>query len=408
MSSLRLLIFALAAAAAAPAWCQSLPDLAVAPGDVRIEMRGDGGYHLFIRRKPAVSCVLLTETTKDPSGKAANYAYRASDWNAVNGDEKRMLDGKLLDPAMKLFSLISSTPAADAAFGSAFHIYIPYLVQWGYPWSRHGEDRLGDGSFINIRTFSKPYGDYSGPFRDNPYLIRVSQRERPDPSLLVPRPPEAGRKTVLAAPEAPPEMPAAEPAKPKEGLYLKDTVEAFEDIAEKGSGDAEYAENPADIVPKVRRILSEAVGKRVDLVVCLDTTESMHDDIDAVKRDLVPMVRDSIAGFPSFRLGMVLYKDYYEEYMAKRIEFTQDFAAFQRHLEAVVVRGGGDMPEAVYEALYMAETEFSWAAEKRIVILVGDAPPHPLPRGKITRDMVMKAAAERGVELNVIIIPQPK
>lgn len=378
----------------------------MAPTDVRIEMRGDGGYHLFVRRKQAIACILLTETTKDPSGKADNYAYRALDWNPVNGGEKRLLDGKPLDPASKLFSLISSTPVADASFGSAFHLYIPYLVQWGYPWGRHGEDRLGDGSFVNIRAFSKPYGDYSGAFRDNPYLIRVSQLDRPDPSLLTPRPPEA-RKTVLVAPEIPPGKPA-EPVRKPEGLYLKDTVEAFKDIAEKGKGDAEFAENPADIVPKVRRILSGGAGRRVDLVICLDTTESMRDDIDAVKRDLVPMVRDSIKGFASFRLGMVLYKDYYEEYMVKKIDFTTDFASFQKQLEAVVVRGGGDMPESVYEALYSAETEFPWAAEKRIVILVGDAPPHPLPRGKVTRDMVMKSAAERGLELSVIIIPQPK
>jgi hypothetical protein len=61
--------------------------LSVAPRDLRIEQRNDGGYHLFIRAKPGLGSVLLTETTKDPLGKADNYAYRAEEWNPVNGDE---------------------------------------------------------------------------------------------------------------------------------------------------------------------------------------------------------------------------------------------------------------------------------------------------------------------------------
>jgi len=93
--------------------------------DVRIEARDDGGYNLYVREKPEIASVLLTESTKDPAMKADNFAYRATEYNEVNGNEKRMLNGRALPSAGKLYSLISSTPLPDAAFGRAFRILIP-------------------------------------------------------------------------------------------------------------------------------------------------------------------------------------------------------------------------------------------------------------------------------------------
>ncbi|MEJ5188528.1 MAG: hypothetical protein WHT84_04880, partial [Breznakiellaceae bacterium] len=151
-------------------------DLSIGPEDLRIEQRVDGGYHLFIRKKPDIGSVLLTESTRDPSGRADNYAYRAKDWNPINGDEIRYLDGKPIPPESKIYSLIDSTPEADSQFREAFHIYIPYILVYGYPWTRQGEVYVVDGTYLNIRAFAKPYGDYTGPFKDNPFVVRVVQK----------------------------------------------------------------------------------------------------------------------------------------------------------------------------------------------------------------------------------------
>lgn len=356
--------------------------LTLAPEDLRIEQRADGGYHLYIRAKPGLGSVLLTETTKDPAGKADNYAYRAPEKNPVNGDEKRLLDGKFLDPARGIWSLIDSTPEPDPELGSAFHIFLPWVVEYGYPWSRQGEVFLSDGTFVNIRAFPKPYADYTGGFRDNPYEIRVTQKPFPRP--------------------APPPTPPAEPDK---SLYMKETVRAFEAIAQAGKGDALFSTGREDINDKLGKILDTARGKSVDLVLCLDTTDSMKDDIDAVKESLPAMIRDRISEFRSFRLGLVLYKDYFEDYLTKRYDFTADFGAFTANVTAVRVAGGRDIPEAVYEALHEAATAFPWSAEARMIVLIGDAPPHPLPRGKIDRQAAQAAALDRGIEVSVIILP---
>ncbi|MDR2370731.1 MAG: hypothetical protein LBD71_04565, partial [Treponema sp.] len=57
-------------------------DLSVGRDDLRIEQGIDGGFHLYIRKKPGTGSVLLVESTRDPAMRSDNYAYRAPEWNA--------------------------------------------------------------------------------------------------------------------------------------------------------------------------------------------------------------------------------------------------------------------------------------------------------------------------------------
>jgi hypothetical protein len=347
-------------------------DLSIGPGDLRIEQRVDGGFHLFIRKKPGISSVLLTESTRDPALRSDNYAYRAAEWNSTNGDEIRLLDGVPIPRENNIYSLIDSSPETHPELGESFHIYIPYILYYGYSDTRHGEAYIVDGTYLNIRSFALPYGDYRGSFRDNPFILQVTQKPL----------------------EGPPE-----------DNYMKDTVDAFRDIARTGHGDLVYSTGPADLVEKIMDILEKEKDKNLDLVLCLDTTNSMRDDIDSIRELLIPKLSSIIAKFTGFRIGMVLYKDYFEEYLNRVVPFTRDFRFFQRNLNAVRVSGGRDIPEAVYEALHEAALRFPWEAESRLIILIGDAPPHPRARGKITKEMVDEAVEERNIRVHAIILP---
>jgi hypothetical protein len=119
------------------------------------------------------------------------------------------------------------------------------------------------------------------------------------------------------------------------------------------------------------------------------------------------MISGMIAGFTDFRIGMVVYRDYPPDaYITRVTPFTKDFSVFQRNLNAISAWGGGDIPEAVYEALYDGADKFPWAAESRLLILVGDAPPHPVPKGSVTAEMVFSKAAENDIKLSAILLPQ--
>jgi len=345
-------------------------DLSLSSDDLRMELRPEGGYHLFIRCKPDIASVLLTESTRDPSFRAENYAYRAAEKNAINGDEIRLLDGEPIPPENRIYSLISSTPKWHPILGWSFHIYIPHKLLYGYEGGRNGEIEVGDGTYFNIRAFYYAYADYRGAFKDNPFILRVSQEtNRPLPK----------------------------------GAFMEETVTSFTQIAKDNTT---FASGPEDMVGQITKILAKEKGKNVDIAVCLDVTGSMEPYFEAIRQKLIPMLKDLSADFTSFRIGLVFYKDYYDEFINKVFPFTNDFNALQKNIGGVKARGGGDIPEAVYEALYAGATKLSWEAEKRIMILIGDAPPHPRPRGAITKQMVDRETARLGIELHAMILPQ--
>jgi hypothetical protein len=347
-------------------------DLSISTDDLRLEMRPEGGFHLFIKKKPDIASVLITESTRDPNLQADNYAYRAGEWNAINGDEMRLLNGLPIPRESRIYSLISSTVVNHPGLGPSFHIYIPYILYYGYESGRHGEVYLTDGTYLNIRAFALPYADYRGAFRDNPFQLEAKQEPPPGP------------------PEG----------------YMLETVAAFSEIARAGGGDLIFVQGPDNVVDQIRSVLQSESGKTLDIVICLDTTNSMRKYIDAVREKLIPMLNEMLSGFPSFRIGMVLYKDYYDEYLTRVVPFTSDFARFQRDLNAIRVRGGGDIPEAVYEALYDGATRFTWEAEARIMLLIGDAPPHPKPRGRITKAMTDSAVEDRNIKVHAMLLPE--
>jgi hypothetical protein len=346
--------------------------------DLRIEQSREGGFNLYIRAKPGLGSVLITESTEDPAKKESSYAFRNPAYHPVNGDEKRILNGKFLDAQKQgRYFLISSTITEVPDFGRAYHIFIPYVVEYGYPWSRNGDLYIGGNSWINLRTFEKPYADYAGPFRDNPFVIQVIQ----------------------PTPETPTPRRAKEPE-----MILPATVEAFEELAEERTA---LADNEDKVIEKIQEIVTSMSEGPLDLVLCIDTTGSMKDTILQVQKELVPMLlRDGSKHVP-LRVGVVLYRDYFEEYITRELPFQSDLNKVQGFVNSARAAGGGDIPEAVYEALYTALIKLDWQQEKRTIILIGDSPPHPRPRGRITKEMVFQEAETKGVTIHAILLPHP-
>ena len=353
-------------------------DLSLSKEDLLVIQNPKGGYHLYIRAKPDIKSVLLTETTKDPDLKLDNYAYRDPNYNEINGDEKRLLNGEFLLPEKKLYSLIDSTPEKNTPLGEAYHIWIPYIILYGYDWSRSGEVEVKDGTFFNIRTFSKPYGDYTGNFQDNPFTLRVTQ------------------KPVEKDP--PPDL-----------SYSDEAVKTFTDLADTTEGEMIYAKGPEDILPIIKEILKKGEKDHLDLLFALDSTESMKDDIEEVRKNISSMLAEILPQYKTYRIALVLYKDYREDFLVREAcVFTDNLKKFEKALYGFRVFGGRDIPEAVYEGLFLGLRQ-SWRAldadvDKKL-ILIGDAPPHPKPRGKVTKENVDKLAADKGVKIYPIILP---
>lgn len=373
---------------------------------MRLE-RAENGWHLYIRKTKDISSVLLTETTKDPDGKADNYAYRAPFFNPVNGNEKRLLNGAFLDSEFGRYGIIDSTPEADEQFGTAFHLFIPKKLLYGYPWSRNGEVEVKVGTFINVRTFEKPYADYSASYADNPFMFNFSmsaeKKEKPNA--------EAEDNTIVAEKEA--EVPTV-----LTDDYSPLAAAAFNEIA---SGLLTYSRGPESIVDDVLKSFQKLDKKKpADVVFAVDATGSMWDDIQKLQKELIPALASELEARAPVRLGLLFYRDYTDNFRYRGLpvqfnDFTQDSSLFFAKLNAMHIPQnsliGGDMPEAVYEALYASLEFYQWNpfAERKI-ILIGDAEPHPSPRGRrgISKQLVEKTARSKGITIDCIIIPDGK
>lgn len=357
-----------------------------------IDAQGDG-VHLYIRQKDGVQSVLLCETTKDPEGNADNYAYRAPAYNSINGDEIRMLDGKVLDSQYAKNSLVSSTIENHPDLGPCFHIYVPSVIIYGYPWSRSGEVKISKGTFVNIRTFTAKYADYTGEFKDNPFMFDFAAITKED---------VVEETKVVMTDE-----------------YNPLAAQKFQELADMGKGFITYAKGAESLPDDLYKLLEEIEDKRkVDVVFAIDTTGSMKDDMEMLIKEWIPRLVEQVKEFEDIRFGLILYRDYNDDYLFKTLpvkfyDFTDSVDSVLSILRSVRIRGneGGDEPEAVYEALYASEKYYNWREDAfKKIILIGDAQPHERPRGrlKVTQEMVVQQAQDLGIQLDCIIIPDQK
>ena len=356
--------------------------LMIGKDDVKLIPEADkkkGGYHLYVRKLPKVESVLLTETTKDPTGKADSYTYRAKEYNTINGDEIRLLDGKPLVSEGAKYSLVDSTVEDTDFFGKAFHIYIPETIYYGYPWSRNGETHIEKGTFINIRSFDKPYADYTGNYVDSPFMFDFIKKTKP-------------AKPIITA------------------AYNPLAGEAFKEISE----DVVYSMGPETIIEDIFNVIED--NKNIDIVFAIDATGSMKNDIEKLKQELLPSLNDFFGKNANTRLGLLLYRDYgdsykYKDLPVKMFNFTDNFETFSNNLKSVKIYGweGGDIPEAVYEAMYASVAFYNWREDvKRQIILIGDAEPHTTPRGsgKYSKEYLTRLAEMEGIKIKSILLPE--
>lgn len=150
----------------------------------------------------------------------------------------------------------------------------------------------------------------------------------------------------------------------------------------------------------------KAVLSKLDLVFCVDLTSSMSGFIAAAKRQM-SAVLDALAAElgDGLRVAIVGYRDHCDG--DKLLEITPldgDVSRVSTALGGLAVSGGGDAPEAVYTGL-LAALALDWAAGSyRVVLLVGDAPPHGIgyagdshptdPTGLSLDDMANQLEAE--------------
>ena len=117
---------------------------------------------------------------------------------------------------------------------------------------------------------------------------------------------------------------------------------------------------------------------KLDLMLVIDTTGSMGDEIQYLQSELAGIVGALRAAHPGLdlRVGFVFYRDVQDEYVTHTVPFTHDLRAAQAELVQQGANGGGDYPEAMEQALIRAAGQ-DWRPDAvKTMLLVADAPPH--------------------------------
>jgi len=133
------------------------------------------------------------------------------------------------------------------------------------------------------------------------------------------------------------------------------------------------------------------------VTLMIDSTGSMELAVEWVKHDVKRLMRalKCISYEPA--IGVIFYRDKGEAYVVRRHEMTSNISALTKELRAATAKGGGDFPEAVYDAIKSALTEQKWPKTKSVpkyLILIGDAPPHANNMRAI-HDLLSAAAKEK-------------
>ncbi|MCK7483991.1 MAG: hypothetical protein M0C28_48650 [Candidatus Moduliflexus flocculans] len=255
-------------------------------------------------------------------------------------------------------------------------------MEYGYPWSRQGEVFLSDGTFVNIRAFPKPYADYTGGFLDNPYEIRVTQKPFPRP-------------------EAPPKP----PQEPDQALYMKETVKAFEAIAEGGARGHPVFHGPAGYQRQARAHPGQGQGKDRGsgaLPGYHGQHAGRHRRGEGEPSGHDPGPDRGIHLLPS---GLGALQGLLRGLPYKALRFHHGLRGLHRQCQRGPGGGG---------ARHTGGSVRGSPRGGRLLPLVrpgshdrtdrGRAP-HPLPRGRIDRAGAQSAALDRDIEVSVIILP---
>jgi len=119
--------------------------------------------------------------------------------------------------------------------------------------------------------------------------------------------------------------------------------------------------------------------KELDLMLMMDTTGSMGDELEYLKKELEDVIGEVAKENTalSIKLSVNFYRDEGDTYELREFEFTEDIQKAVLQLNEQSASGGGDYPEAVHKALSSIVNNHKWRDNSvKLCFLVLDAPPH--------------------------------
>ncbi|MCM1236015.1 MAG: VWA domain-containing protein [Ruminococcus flavefaciens] len=172
------------------------------------------------------------------------------------------------------------------------------------------------------------------------------------------------------------------------------------------SGEFSATEAVTEGITEIALSDCEAVENELEIMLVVDTTGSMGDELSFLCDELAGVVtRVSSALDCKIRLGLLFYRDTSDDYVTRKYDFVD--VTSSAGLDTVIMHindqrssGGGDYPEAVDRALSEA-VDMGWNENSKTKLLfhVLDAPYHDRQENQSIFSSAVKAAAQKGIRI---------
>jgi hypothetical protein len=176
------------------------------------------------------------------------------------------------------------------------------------------------------------------------------------------------------------------------------TINKFFELAKETKGELKILINSELITNEIKYIIEKHSIDNSDILFLIDKTGSMEDDIANVQKGLTEII-NSINKYKNVRVAIGLYGDKNSDgkdwYSFKN--FETNLVSAKKFIKEIKVTNGDDYPESVYDGFFESTKENFWKSQdKRMIILIGDAPPleKPLSNYSIS-DVINKATKDR-------------
>ena len=159
-------------------------------------------------------------------------------------------------------------------------------------------------------------------------------------------------------------------------------------------------QNDNDLKDNIHKIIKKYNEHPLDLVMVIDTTESMRPYLRAIKSEINIIAENIISKNESSRIGFLLYRDTKDKYLTKKIDFNNNINEIVRESKYFYADGGGDRAEPMYEAIQQALEKFEFRNDNRVILVITDAKPKVI--GRANMELNTKTAKRKNVNIEII------
>lgn len=168
-----------------------------------------------------------------------------------------------------------------------------------------------------------------------------------------------------------------------------------------------HVEDDNDLRDNIHKIIKEHnKGNAIDLIMVIDTTQSMKPYLRAVKSEINAIAREVLSKNANSRIGFLLYRDVKDKYLTRKIEFSGNINEIIRETKYFYADGGGDRAEPMYEAIQQALEKFEFQNENRVLLVITDAKAKVI--GRANMELNTKTAKRKNVNIEIISAKEMK